>query len=75
MKREWCSICSVHFLEPELGVCVCFSYQSEFLLFLWPSSKGTGESGRGRVGETVQQDKEITIAWAAREGLDSKPLG
>lgn len=51
LKREWCSTNSIHFPELELWVCVCLSYQPEFLLHLQSSPKGTGESGRGRIGE------------------------
>lgn len=51
VKNQWSSISSVHFLELKLWVCL--SYELEFLLLLWSSSAGTGESGRGRVGETT----------------------
>ena len=48
VKGERCSTSPIHFPEPELWLCVCLSYQPEFLLHLQSSPKGTGESGRGR---------------------------
>lgn len=76
VKGERCSTSPIHFPEPELWLCVCLSYQPEFLLHLQSSPKGTGESGRGRIGENnFQHERNSPVAWVAMEGLDSKATG